>query len=94
MKLTETYRAAAIEAATWNSMSRKTRKLDTLFPEDLMPTPEQFQAVYNVTGQTERGRLARIAQGRIASGATESAWCRYHLRRWALKDLVTTDVTE
>lgn len=95
MKLTDTYRAAAREAATRAPGSRAPRKLDELFPENVFPTAEQLQAVYNVTGRTERERLGRITvQGASPSAATESAWCRYQLRRWALKELVTTGAGE
>lgn len=90
MKLTEQYRDAAREAADWNPASRRERKLDQLFPENVFPTQDQFNAVYHVTGKTERDRLGRInVQGAAPSAATESAWCRYQLRRWAMKDRVT-----
>lgn len=91
MKLTEQYREAALEAATRAPESRAARKLDTLFPEEAMPTQDQFNAVYNVTGKTERERLGRVAAGRTPSAATESAWCRYQLRRWAMKELVSAE---
>jgi hypothetical protein len=95
LKLTDQYREAAREAATRAPESRKPRQLDQLFPENVFPTAEQFQAVYNVTGKTERERLGRITvKGASPSAATESAWCRYQLRRWALKSLVTTEAGE
>lgn len=94
MKLTDTYREAAKEAVTRAPESRKPRQLDELFPENEMPTRDQFNAVYTVTGKTERDRLSRIAQGRLPSAATESAWCRYQLRRWGMLQLVTTEAGE
>lgn len=57
--------------------------LTALLPLNVMPSPDQFDAVYAITGRTEEDRNARSALYR--SAATESAWARMELRRWAIR---------
>lgn len=65
--------------------------LAALLPENVMPSADQFAAVYAITGRTEADRNARSDHYRNA--ATESAWARMELRRWAIRNpsLTTTN---
>lgn len=61
-----------------------------LVPQDIMPTPETFAAVYAITGTTEEERIARAAGKFKTTPTTESGWARVMLRRWAIKQAPST----
>lgn len=59
--------------------------LAVILPLDVMPSPDLLALVYAVTGKTEAQRVLRHFLGGVdATGATESAWARVELRRWAI----------
>lgn len=85
----ETLRGAAFK---WAAMNEQTRTFENdplrdYLPETKMPTDLQFEAVYEITEQTEAGRRDRDGP---FTPATESAWCRSMLKRWAVKKHMTT----
>lgn len=60
--------------------------LTAAFPGNRV-TPEQMEAVYEITGRTEQDRLHRAGSakwGLKLTDETEAAWCRCQLRRWAM----------
>jgi hypothetical protein len=55
-------------------------------PPGVYPTVATFLAVEAATGATDGHRLDRWLDLTVAaSAASESAWCRAELRRWAVK---------
>jgi hypothetical protein len=60
-----------------------------LLPENVMPTPALFAAIYAITGTSEAERLSRSRGAFRPNGTTESAWARIALRRWAIRNLDT-----
>lgn len=91
LELTATATALRGAALKWAAIAPEKRNavadpLRGFLPETKRPTDLQLEAVYEITGKTE---IQRLERGGNFTPATESAWCRAMLKRWAVQNSLT-----